>query len=327
MQTTVRWGILGTGTIAKKFAAALQTLPDAKLVAVGSRCSETAENFARQFHVPRRHTSYDTLANDPDVDAIYIATPHSCHQENTLLCLNANKPVLCEKPFTINAAQAAEVIATARNKKLLVMEAMWTRFFPLMFRLREMLAAGVIGEIKLVAADFGFRAELPAESRLFNPAMGGGALLDVGVYPVSLASMILGAPLRLTSTAELGATGVDEQAAMICGYSNGALATLYTSIRATTFCEASILGTQGRIKIHSSWWKPSAMTFTPENGKSELIELPFSGNGYQFEAMEFMNCLRTGKLESAIMPLDETHSVLKTLDALRAEWGLKYPME
>jgi len=324
---TIRWGILGTGTIAKKFAEALQTLPDAKIAAVGSRTRETAENFARQFQIPRAHASYAALANDAEVDAIYIATPHPCHHENALLCLNAGKPVLCEKPFTINAAHAAEVIACAREKKLLLMEAMWSRFFPLMFRLREMLAQKAIGEIQMLTADFGFRADFRAESRLFDPALGGGALLDVGIYPVSLASMILGAPTAISGLAEIGSTGVDEQAAIIFKYENGALATLFTSIRATTFCEVSILGTLGRIKIHPFWWKPNAMMLTHENGSSENFEMPYHGNGYQFEAMEFMKLLRAGKLESEIMPLAETLSIMKTLDALRAPWGVKYPME
>lgn len=327
MKTVVRWGILGTGTIAKKFAEALQTLPEAKIVAVGSRTRETAENFARQFQIPRAHASYEALANDPEVEAIYIATPHSCHRDNALLCLNAGKAVLCEKPFTINAAQAAEVIALARAKKILLMEAMWSRFFPLMFRLREMLAEKIIGDVQMLTADFGFRAEWPAHERIFDPALGGGALLDVGIYPVSLASMIFGAPKKIVSTAELGASGVDEQAAMIFHYDNGALATLSTSIRVNTFCEALILGTRGRIKIHSFWWKPAAMTLTRDDGKNEVIELPFPGNGYQFEAIEFMDLLRSGKLESQIIPLDETLSILRTLDALRAQWGLKYPME
>ncbi len=327
MNKTIRWGILGTGTIARKFAAGLKILPDAKLIAVGSRSAESAGTFGIEFEVPRRHVSYEALVNDPEVDVIYVATPHSCHKDNTLLALAAGKAVLCEKPFAINAREAEQVIAFAGARKLFLMEAMWTRCFPLMERLRELIESKAIGEVRMLTADFGFRAEIQEEQRLFNPAFGGGALLDVGVYPVSLASMIFGAPTQIASLAHLGKTGVDEEAAMILSHSKGQLAVLSTAIRTDTPQEAIIMGTTGRIRIHSLWWHPTTMTLTREGVTDEVMEFPHAGNGYQFEAMEVMKCLRAGQLESRLMPLDETLAIMKTLDTIRARWGLKYPME
>jgi predicted dehydrogenase len=326
MREKVRWGILGTGRIARQFAEGLLSLPDAELVAVGSRSQAKADSFARDFTVPFRHPDYAALVNDPKVDAVYVATPHSLHAENTLQALDAGKPVLCEKPFTINAGQAEKVIQTARAKKILVMEAMWSRFLPSLHRLRELLAEGVIGEPRLLTADFGFKASSD-QRRLFDPALGGGALLDVGIYPVSLASMLFGPPAKVTGLAELGATGVDEQSAMVLNHAKGELSVLHTSIRANTIHEAVILGTKGRIRLHAPWWKGTDLTLYLDEGGEELLEFPYTGNGYQFEAAAFMECLREGRLESPVMPLDETLSIMKTLDTLRAQWGLKYPME
>ncbi len=327
MNDTIRWGILGTGKIARQFAAGLKNLSDAKLIAVGSRGGESADAFGEQFAVPQRYASYEGLVSDPDVDVVYVATPHSAHCKNTLLALAAGKAVLCEKPFTINACEAEQVITFARQRKLFLMEAMWTRCFPLMEKLREMLVGKVIGEVRMVTADFGFRAEYHEEERLFSPAAGGGALLDVGVYPVALASMIFGMPKRVVSHAQLGKTGVDEEAAIILAHAQGQLAVLSTAIRLETAQEAIIMGTTGRIRIHSPWWRPAAMTISRESRSDELMEFPFAGNGYQFEAAEVMNCLRAGKLESPVMPLDETLSIMRTLDAIRAQWGLSYPMD
>jgi predicted dehydrogenase len=327
MFNRVRWGILGTGKIAHQFAAALRRLPEAELLAVGSRSMESATRFADEFGISRRYGSYAELVNDPQVEVIYVATPHSCHSENTRLALNAGKTVLCEKPFTLNAAQAREVIALARERKLFLMEAMWTRCFPLMRKLRELLASGAIGEVRQLAADFGFRAEREEEPRLFGPEFGGGALLDVGVYPVSLASMLFGTPVKIVSTANLGPTGVDEEAAMILIYDRGEMAILHAAIRLETAQEAIITGTRGRIRIHSPWWRPAAMTLSRDGKSDERFDFPLDGNGYEYEAQEVMDCLRSGKLESPLMPLDESLSIIETLDTLRAQWGLRYPME
>jgi predicted dehydrogenase len=323
----IRWGIIGTGNIAQKFAADLTTMPEARLVAVGSRSQAAAEGFGARWGAARRHGSYAALAEDKEVEAVYVAVPHPFHAENSMLCLEAGKAVLCEKPFALNAAQAQKVIHCARAGKRLLMEGMWTRAFPVMARLRRLLEEGAVGRVRLVAADFSFRAGFSPEGRLFNRALGGGALLDVGIYPVSLASMILGTPARIWSGAEMGATGVDYQAAMIFHYHNGAVATLFAGLRAECSGEAEIIGEAGMIQIHRVWWKPSRMTVTRAGGKREDFDLPYAGNGFQFEAAEFMNCLRQGRLESALMPLEETLSIMKTLDAVRAPWGLRYPEE
>jgi len=327
MSHRIRWGILGTGKIAHQFAAALRRLPAADLLATGSRSAESAARFSDEFGISRRYGSYTELVSDPEVEVIYVATPHSCHAENTRLALNAGKAVLCEKPLTINAAQADEVIRLARERKLFLMEAMWTRCFPLMKKLRELLASGTIGEVRQLTADFGFRAEYQDESRLFGPAYGGGALLDVGVYPVSLSSMLFGPPKRIVSTANLGSTGVDEEAAMILTHGRGEMAILHTAIRLETAQEAVITGTRGRIRIHSPWWRPTTMTLSSEGKPDDRLDFPLTGNGYEYEAQEVMDCLRSGKLESPLMPLDESLSIMKTLDAIRAQWGMKYPME
>lgn len=324
---TVRWGIIGRGWIAEYFAAGLRVLPDAELVAVGSRRRETAEEFADKLGVPRRHGSLDALAHDPEVDVIYVATPHQAHKSATLLCLAAGKPVLCEKPFAINAGEADEMIAAARSRDLFLLEAMWTRFTPVMGKVRALLADGAIGEVRMLSADLGFRSSPERTHRLFDPAYGGGALLDVGVYVVSFASMVLGAPTRIVSMPTIGDSGVDEQAAIILGHANGALSILSTAIRTATPHVAVIMGTEGMIEIHHDWHKPTAFTLEFAGKAPERFDLPRQGNGYNYEAAEVMRCLRAGLKESPILPLDETRAIMQTLDEIRAQWGLRYPME
>jgi predicted dehydrogenase len=324
---TVRWGIIGRNWIAEAFVAGLRALPDAEVFAVGSRRQETAEEFAGKLGAPRRHGSYEALANDPEVDVIYVSTPHSAHKEVTLLCLAAGKPVLCEKPFAINAGEADEMIAAARRQKLFLMEAMWTRFTPVMTKVREILADGAIGEVRMLSADLGFRAGFDPASRLFDPARGGGALMDVGVYVVSFASMVLGAPTRIVSMPSMGETGVDEQSAVILGHANGALSVLSAGIRTNTPHVATIMGTDGMIDIHYDWHKPRSFTLKVSGKDPERFDVPTEGNGYNYEAAEVMRCLRAGLTESPILPLDETRTIVQTLDEIRAQWGLRYPME
>jgi predicted dehydrogenase len=327
MADAIRWGILGTGAIAKKFAEGLAVLKNAKLMAVGSRAKETAEAFGAKYSVPNRHASYEALANDPQVDAIYVATPHPAHKENSILCLRAGKAVLCEKPFAINARDAEEVIAVARQTKRFLMEAMWTRFLPTTTRIREILAANTIGDVRMMRADFGFRANPNPQSRLFSPMLGGGGLMDVGVYTVSYAHMVYRrSPTRIIGMADIGSTGVDEQCAVLLGYDKGELALLSSAVRTTTLHEAVIFGTNGWIRAHHPYWRGTRITVSG-GGKEETYDLPYEGNGYNCEAAEMMRCLCEGKLESDIMPHAETLAVMKTLDAVRAQWGLKYPME
>ncbi len=327
MSGKFRWGILGTGSIAAKFAEGLRDAAGAKLIAVGSRRQATADAFADRFDVPRRHGSYAELAGDPDVDVIYVATPHPFHKENSILCLKGGKAVLCEKPFTINAAQAQEVIDLARRKKLFCMEAMWTRFLPSLAKVRQLLADGAIGQVRMLTADFGYRCAWNVESRNLNPALGGGGLLDVGVYPLSLASMVFGEPESIAGQAHIGATGVDEQAAVVLSYDDGRLAAITCGVRTETPQEAWILGTEGAIHLHGPWWRGSPVTLAVGGKDAQHFDVPVRGNGYNYEAEEVGRCVASGTIESDIMPLDETLELMKTMDAIRAQWGLKYPME
>jgi len=327
MSDKIRWGILSTGRIAGKFATGLAAIPDAELVAVGSRSQESADRFGDEHNVLRRHPSYEALANDPVVDAIYVATPHPFHKDNAMLCLEAGKAVLCEKPFAMNAQEAEEAIRCARENKRFLMEAMWTRFIPANVKVRELLAENAIGDVRMVHAKFCFRSGWNPEGRLLNPKLGGGGLLDVGIYTVSYASMIMGRqPDRIVSLADIGETGVDEQASMVFGYDGGELATLTCAVRTRTRHDALISGTDGFIEVHEPFWHSQGLTLVTGEGE-ETFEIPHDDNGYQYEAMEVMRCLRAGKLESDVMPLDETHAIMKTLDRIREQWGLMYPME
>lgn len=322
----LRWGILGCGSIAGKFAEGLQAVPQARLVAAGSRSQDKAEAFAGKFGAAHFHGSYEALARDPDVDAVYVATPHPMHAEDSILCLQNGKAVLCEKPFMLNAAQAERVIGVAQAHGLFLMEGMWSRFFPLMDRVREIVRSGAIGDVRMVQCDFGFRTDVNPQGRLFSPALGGGALLDVGVYSLSLASMLLGTPTQTMGVAQKGETGVDEQAAACLMYEGGRIASLTMGTRTETPHEAFVLGTEGRIKLHAPWWKLARITLT-KGGKDETIDEPFAGNGMNYEAAHVGACLEKGRTESDIMPLAESLEILRTMDALRAQWGVRYPGE
>jgi dihydrodiol dehydrogenase / D-xylose 1-dehydrogenase (NADP) len=323
----MNWGILGTGKIAHKFAGDMQFAAGNRIVAVGSRSTGNAANFAKHFSVPRMHGSYEELVNDADVQIVYVATPHPFHRSNMLLCLEAGKHVLCEKPFTINAGEAEEVIGYARRKGLFLMEAMWTRFIPVYSHIRNWLREGRIGEPRMVTADFGYRVDVDPTSRVFDPALGGGALLDVGVYTVALSSFVFGRePARVSGLASIGTTGVDEQNSVVLGYERGELAILISAVRTDTPKEARIVGTEGTIHIAAPFWKSKFATLTLSD-TSVTAEAPYRGTGMQFEIDEASDCIRAGKPESDRMPLDETLGIMRTMDAIRKQWGLKYPGE
>ncbi len=321
----VRWGILGTGSIANQFATALKSLDDAQIVAVGSRTQSSADAFAERFAVPHRHASYAALAADPDVDIVYIATPHALHMDNTLLCLNAGKAVLCEKPFAINRAQADAMIRVAREKKCFLMEAMWTRFIPAVRQAMEWIADGAIGDVRMVQASFGFRDDSPS---LFNPALGGGSLLDVGIYPITIVHLAFGRkPTRIETMATLGRNGVDEQAAVLFGYDRGEIAVLSSAIQTQTPTDAYVLGTEGMITLHDTFWNATRVSLQRPDEPAQTKSFPHACNGYEYEAQEAQTCLRAGKLESDAMSHRVTLEIMETLDAIRAKWGLRYPME
>jgi len=327
MADTIRWGILATGSVARDFAEGLPYAPGAELLAVGSRTRESAERFGDEYGVPRRYASYDALVQDPDVDVVYIGTPHHLHRDNTLLALEAGKAVLCEKPFAINAFQAQDMVAAARRRGLFLMEAMWNRFHPTVREMTRLLANGAIGKPRLMVADFGFRARFDPGSRLFDIALGGGALLDLGVYPVALASLVFGPPGGVATRAHLGPTGVDERAGIVFTYAGGRMTVLHTSLRERTPSEAMIFGSEGHLRLHGPIYRPPALSLSRPGREEERIQPTVEGNAYNFEAVEVMRRMRAGETESSSMTLDESLSIMRTLDAIRAEWGLRYPGE
>jgi predicted dehydrogenase len=319
MSEPLRWGLIGTGGIAATFAADLELTDSGVVAAVGSRRMDSADRFGDRFGVPNRHASYEELVVDPDVDVVYVATPHPSHHANAQLALRAGKPVLVEKAFTMNAEEARDVVATARAEGLFLMEAMWTRFLPHIAQLRGLLDDGVLGEIVTVTADHGqWFAKDPA-FRLFAPELGGGALLDLGVYPVSFASMVLGEPRRIVSVVSPAFTGVDGQTSMVFGYATGAQAVLTCTLSAKSPTRAAIVGTEARIEIDGDFYAPSSFTLISRSGEQTRFDEPHDGRGLRHEADEVARCLREGLLESPLMPLEETISIMATMDAVLAQ--------
>jgi predicted dehydrogenase len=317
----LRWGILGTGGIAHTFATDLRLTDSGEIVALGSRSAESARAFADEFGIPHRHASYADLVADPDVDVVYVATPHPMHHDNAVLALRAGKHVLVEKPFTMNAAEARDVVRVARETGRFAMEAMWTRFLPHVAVIRDWLAAGVLGDIVTVTADHGqWFAEDP-DFRLFAPELGGGALLDLGVYPVSFASMVLGPPSRIVALADPAFTGVDAQTSMVFGYDSGAQAVLTCTLRAKSPTRATIVGTTARIEVEGDFYAPAAVSLISRNGATERVESTHRGRGLRHQADEVARCLAAGEVESPLLPLDETISVLATMDAVTGMAG------
>jgi len=316
--SALRWGLLGTGGIAHAFASDLRLTESGVVSAVGSRSQGTADRFAEEFGIEGRHGSYESLLTDSNVDVIYVATPHPMHRDNAILALRAGKPVLVEKPFAMNATEAVEIVEVARKRRLFAMEAMWTRFLPHIAVVREWLAQGLLGEIVAVIADHGQWFAEDAGSRLFAPELGGGALLDLGIYPVSFASMVLGPPSRVISMSAPAFTGVDAQTSMVFGYESGAQAILTCTLRAKSPTCASIVGTDARIEIEGDFYAPAAVTLIPREGEPTRVESMHEGRGLRHQADEVARCLAAGDLESPLMPLDESVSIMETMDAVQA---------
>ncbi len=317
------WGVLGPGNIAVRFTNDLKRLSDATLLAVGSRTLDKAEAFAKRQGAARAYGSYEEVVRDRDVDAIYVATPHNFHRQHAILALEHGKAVLCEKPMEVNAARVREMVAAARNHNQFLMEAMWTRFLPVISGVRQWIREGRIGEIRLVAANFGFRTAWNPDNRLLNLSLAGGATLDVGVYVVSLAHMLLGAPSTVQAHAHIGKTGVDELTSMILGYPTGAMAQLSCAVRANISDGARIYGTEGYIDV-PEFWHATKATLQVAGEEPEVIT---GEAGYHFEAAEVADCVRSGLKESPIMPLDETIAIAETLEEVRRQIGLRFPFE
>lgn len=323
----IRWGILGTGDIAGQFAADLLLLPEAVIQAVGSRSQSKSDAFGDAYNIPNRHASYEALAADPEVDIIYIATPHAMHCENALLCMEHGKAVLCEKPLALNRAQCEAMMAKAQEKNCFFMEAMWTYCFPAIRAIRALLAEGALGEVQFVRADFFFNYPYENDARLYDPALGGGALLDVGIYPLAIALLAYGQPpVQHTSLVTRAPNGVDLQNAFTLAFPNGGLAQLASGFSADIPEEAIIAGTKGTIAIPARFFRPSRFVL---HRNEQAAEHTFEtiGQGYAFEALEAMRCLRAGLIESPDMPWATSLLLAEIMDNLRSDWALRYPSE
>ncbi|WP_084039198.1 Gfo/Idh/MocA family protein [Demequina sp. NBRC 110053] len=319
----IRWGILGAGGIAHKMADAIESHTASSVVAVGSRTPGKAQAFVADVGAGRPYGSYEEVVSDPDVDAVYVATTHNDHHEPALLAIEAGKHVLVEKAFTQNTAQAEMVIEAARAKGVYLMEAMWSRFLPHRDALRAVIERGEIGDVIAVQADHG--QHLAHVERMFRPELAGGALLDLGVYPISFAHDILGVPEDVVAVGQMRDTGVDNQVSMVFRYP-GAQATLHTTMEARTGCTAVISGTEGRIEVADTFYAPTTFTVKRHDGTSWTFDgrIP---NGFQYEAAEVARGIAAGRTESEILPLDQTLEIMRIMDEVRDQIGLVYPNE
>jgi len=325
MTTQLRWGFLGAGGIATEVAKDF-AIAGLHIQAVGARDLARADTFADTFNIPNRHGSYEALVNDPEVDIIYVNTIHPLHHQHTLLALNAGKHVLLEKPFTINAREAKEIADLARAKKLFVMEAMWSRFLPSMDAIFEVINSGQLGEIQGVMADHS--QQLMHVPRMTEIELGGGALLDLGIYPISLAHRILGKPDSIVARGTLTPNKVDSMTSMIFGYKSGAQASLTTCFYAAGPVTASVIGTQGRIEIDKSFYVQTSFTVYNKSGEEiESYDHTISGIGRQYQAIHAEKCIAEGLIESPIMSLDESIEIMQVMDDIRAQIGVEYPTE
>ncbi len=321
------WGIIGPGRIAHKLAKGLKVVKNANLYAVASNKKERADSFAKEYSADETYYSYKELVQDPNIDVVYISTPHRFHYEQVKLALEANKNVLCEKPFTVNAKQAIELIDIAKDRNLFLMEALWTRFLPAYQKAKTWLDEGKIGDIKFLSSSFGFSFPFDPESRKFNHDIAGGALLDLGVYNIAISQWVTGKnPKSFSAFGTIGKTNVDEMTAVTLEYDNGIISQFNCNLLTNNDNEFIIYGTKGHIKIHSMFWRSEKTTlFTNEE---ELIELcPFRASGFEYQIEEVINCISNGAKESKVMPLKQTLNNIQLMDGIRKEIGLKYNFE
>lgn len=319
----INWGIMGCGKIAHKFANDLLKIPNTSIYAVASRDLKKAKDFGQYYNAYSCYGSYEELVKNPEVDVIYIATPHVFHYENTLMCLEHKKAVLCEKPFAMTTVQVKEMIRIAQKNQVFLMEALWTYFLPHYTYVLETIVSKQLGDVLDLKADFGFTSKFDPEGRLFNKQLGGGSLLDVGIYPLFSALTILGYPEQIEAKAHFGETGVDENCNMQLTYSNGATASLYSSITNETKTEAVIRLEKGIITIHGCFHEPSSITIT-KNGTSEVYPFPVDTHGYNFEAIHVQQMLLENRTESTIMTFNKSIQLINLLDAVREKIGLHY---
>jgi predicted dehydrogenase len=325
LKAQINWGIIGMGRIAHKLAQDLRFVPDAKLHAVASTDMQRAADFARQYGARYHFGSYEAILNCPHLDVVYIATPHVLHCQNTLMCLRRRIPVLCEKPFGMNAHEVKQMIDMAHTNQTFLMEAMWTRFMPSFRKMLELVKSGVIGRPLSIKSDFGFYAPFDIKSRLYNKELGGGALLDIGIYPIMAALSVFGKPLTINALANMTSTGVDDTCVVNFQYADGAIAMSHATVTANTNIEAAIYGEKGMIYLHPRFHHSKALTVKLHDGREEKYEFPYDGFGYQYEVMEVNNCLKNNQLESKIMHHAFSMDLIETLDAVRKLIGLEYP--
>ncbi|MCA9833024.1 MAG: Gfo/Idh/MocA family oxidoreductase [Thermomicrobiales bacterium] len=323
----IRWGIVGTGNIAKIFARDLPLARSAELVAVGSRSQEKADAFGDMFNIPRRYDSYEGIVNDPDIDVVYVATPHPWHHDITIQLLNAGKNVLCEKPMAMNVAETREMIEAARANGCFLMEAIWTRFRPAMVKVREFLNDGTIGEVQYLTATMGWNNPFDADFRLFNKDLGGSALLDAGIYAVQMVQMVLGKPVEMVSVATLGESGVDENCMITTRHANGGVANAGITVRASSRNLCMIAGSNGTIVMDHDWHRPSTFTLFRAGQEPEFFDCSHEGIGYQFEMNEVEDCLRGGIIEHPVISWSDSLEIAQIMqDALRS-WGVTFPYD
>ena len=327
MSKIYKWGIISTGRISTQFTEALQSLENAEVYAVASRTQESADEFARKWSIGKAYGKYEDLYQDPEVDVVYIGTPHSFHHRDTLNALNGGKHVLCEKAFSINADQAQEMIQVARDKELFLMEAMWNRFQPWYEKVREILDNDILGQLHNLKADLSFHFPYDPEHRLFNPELGGGSLLDLGVYPIALSSLLMGPPASIACTAHKCATGVDDQVSMIFIHENGSTSELGCSSRFNTNWLSTLHGEKGYLEIEGMIGRPERITLHLNGQEPEVFDTPYELNGYQYEAQAVMDMLDQDEIEHPLMSLDETFQIMAVMDYIRENIGVLYPGE
>jgi predicted dehydrogenase len=322
---TIRWGILGTGYIARRFASDLKLVEGAVLTAIGSRSLSSAKQFADEYNVPNHFASYEELARCADVDVVYVATPHTLHHQNTLMCLNHDKAVLCEKPFAINSRDSEEMIALARQKDLFLMDALWTKFHPHYLKMLQMVKDGTVGDVKLVLSNFGYTITPGHSTRLLDPALGGGSILDIGIYNIFTTLDVLGVPDDINVKVVTTDGGIDEQCSVVFNYNNGAMASLFSTFRTTLATEAEICGTKARVKLTPDFYTASSNVELYADGtKQDIFIERETGFGYQYEARHVNECLRSGLTESPVVSHDYTLTLMGVLDKIRRLAGVMY---
>ncbi len=326
-EKTIRWGILGPGKIAYKFCSDLQQIQGNKITAVASRSMDRAKAFATEYAIPNSYSSYEELSQSTEVDIIYIATPHTYHCENAIMCLRNGNHVLCEKPMAINKKQIDEMITVAVENKCFLMEAIWSAFFPSIRKMNELIADGAIGNIKMIEADFGFMAPVDYSKRLYNADLAGGALLDIGIYPLFLAHLLKGRPKEIKAMTTMTETQVDGSTAISLSWDDGTLASLNTTIFADSPTTAKISGPKGYIVLHRRWHEAREISLYNKGGLVNTWTYKDDCFGYRYEIEEVQQCLIKGKIESSVLTHKFSQSLMSSMDSTREQIGLKYPFE